>query len=186
MKRNEENETDKFEREIRIRTDIERFHKTIERLKIEKGKTRVARERAELQMEIESYEYLLNDWNTMLNEFLNTDMKNYGNKTENTNKLIWNSSPAHFGFIVNLLINKGYFDNLPLSNFEVNYSEIAVMFNSIIDFDTTEQVLKKSFNPNNEKMSITTKSKFTIPECKDIRPKNRKPSKTPTNNKKEK
>ena len=103
-----------------------------------------------------------------------------------TNKIKWNSSPLHFGFIINELINKGYFinDTLPVSNAEINYSEIAMMFNSIIDFDTTDAYLKKSFNPNEEKLSETVKNKFTIPDCKDIKPKNSKPPKTLTNKKK--
>lgn len=100
-------------------------------------------------------------------------LSNQKNDVEPTaNRIKWNSSPYHFGFIINELINKGYIGNTPMHNGETNYSEIARMFGSIIDFDTSDQNLTKSFNPNNEKISETVKSKFTIPECKDIKPKN--------------
>lgn len=96
------------------------------------------------------------------------------------NLLKWNTSPNHFGYLINELINKGYIENLPMSNGETNYSEIARLFSSIIDFDTTDQYLIKSFNPNNEKISETVKRKFTIPDLIDIKPKNSKTKGTKT------
>src|ERR1035437_6373689 len=83
------------------------------------------------------------------------------------NLIKWNSSPSHFGFIISELINKGYFENLPIHNGEVNYSEIARLFSSVIDFNSSEQILLKSFNPNNEKISETVKNKFSIPNCEN-------------------
>jgi hypothetical protein len=89
-------------------------------------------------------------------------------------RIKWNTSPYHFGFIINEFINKGFFklESLPLHNGEVNYSAIARLFDSIIDFDTTDQNLIKSFNPNNEKLSETVKNKFTIPKIEDVQSKN--------------
>ncbi len=69
-------------------------------------------------------------------------------KNGQENKIKWKSSPIHFGYLINELINKGYFDNLPQHNGETNYSEIARVFSSIIDFDTSEQVVQKSFQPH--------------------------------------
>ena len=99
------------------------------------------------------------------------------------NLIKWKSSPSHFGYIINELINKGYFDNLPKHNGETNYSAIARLFSTIINFDTSEQILLKSFNPNDEKMSDTKKAKFDIPifgipTYEDIRPKNTPKPKT--------
>jgi hypothetical protein len=85
----------------------------------------------------------------------------------------WKSSPIHFGYVINEFINNGFFDELPLHNGEVNYSEIARLFGSIINFDTTEQTLQKAFNPQNDKLSETVKKKFVIPLLKDIKPKNK-------------
>lgn len=125
--------------------------------------------------------------NNLVNEKINAEIIFWKKKMEleNTQELTsqksevpqrsqikWNSSCFHFGYIINELINKGYFDNLPISNGETNYSEIAKIFGSIIDFNTTEQYLLKSFNPYSEKISETVKNKFKIPPCEDIKPKN--------------
>lgn len=121
------------------------------------------------------------------------DSQNTNDVIKKENLLKWNTSPNHFGHIINELINKGFLENLPMSNGETNYSEIARLFSSIIDFDTTDQYLIKSFNPNNEKISETVKKKFTIPELIDVKPKNSKtkgtktkPSKTSIKTKKNK
>ncbi len=110
-------------------------------------------------------------FNEELNNFITPD-QNTNVFTKKENLIKWNSSPSHFGFIISELINKGYFENLPIHNGEVNYSEIARLFSSIVDFNTSEQNLLKSFNPNNEKISETVKKKFEIPKCEDIKPKN--------------
>jgi hypothetical protein len=82
-------------------------------------------------------------------------------------KLKCNASPAIIGHIFNELVAKGYIEP-PLYNAEINLTALAKWFKSNFEIETTEEYLRKVFNPNSNTLSFEKKQKFTIPELKDL------------------
>lgn len=93
-------------------------------------------------------------------------------KNENVNnhlqKLIWNGSPSLLGYLITELANRGFIE-YPLRGGEPNYAGLAKQCFEIFELDTTLENIKKEFNPNKNTLSPVKRSKFKIPELKDLK-----------------
>jgi len=99
---------------------------------------------------------------------------NHKKNEQSTNdlKIIWDSKPAHLGYIMGMLADLEFINAPKRKNGDINYTQFAKQVFNIFDVKTTENTLSKYLNTTTEKAQETernfNKASFNIPHKKEV------------------
>ncbi len=116
-------------------------------------------------MKCHSFRYLIN----LIEDFVGESIISPSdfNNLKPRVKLKWSGKPAHLGYIMNELAEKGFIE-IPKTRGDISYSRFAKVLLELFDIDTTKENLEREVNPNKSSLGNLTRIKLSFPNLNDL------------------